>query len=181
MGTDKARLLWGDVPLLLRVIDRLAPLASSVVVAARPGQELPVGDYLRVDDRRPGEGPLAGLAQGLEAAGGGTSVPVAVAACDYPFAEPALYSALLAAAPGAAAVIPRLAGHAHPLAAVWRSDAAAACARCLARGARRVQAALDEVGAVELSVDDAEGFDPFRSLLNVNDPVALERALREAP
>ena len=176
MGEDKARLPWGEVPLLLHVIARLAPLAAGVVVSARPGQELPPGDYVRVDDRRPGEGPLAGLAEGLVVAGRGGTVPVAVAACDYPFADPALYAALLAAAPGAPAAIPILEGRSHPLAAVWRSDAAGACVRSLARGARRVQAVLDEIGAVEVTVDELEQLDPRRALLNVNDAHALARA-----
>lgn len=179
MGQDKARLPWGELPLLLHVIERLGSLAAGVVVSARPGQELPAGDYLRVDDRRPGEGPLAGLAEGLAVAGGGGTIPVAVAACDYPFVDPALYTALLAAAPGAAAAVPTLEGRSHPLLAVWRSDAAGACARSLARGARRVQSVLDEIGAVEVAMDGREDIDPRRALLNVNDAHALERARRE--
>jgi molybdenum cofactor guanylyltransferase len=178
MGRDKAALVWQGAPLLLRVIERLAPIASEVWVAARPGQALPTGPYRRVDDERPGEGPLAGLSRGLAAIDGeGAVSPVAVAACDYPYADPGLFAALVAAAPGAAAIVPLLDGRAHPLLAVWRSDLAAVCERALARGTRRVREVLGEVGVVELDARTLLGVAAERILLNVNDPLAMKRAL----
>lgn len=175
MGRDKAGLSWEGEPLLSRVIARLSPAADGVWVSARPGQELPPGTYRRVDDRRPGEGPLAGLAAGLAAIGG--SRAVAVAACDYPFAEPALFPALLRAAPDAAAVVPVLDGRSHPLMAIWRADAAEACERALARGARRVREVLEEIGTVEVPVTELGLAEPERALLNVNDRETLALAL----
>lgn len=176
MGRDKATLPWEGQPLLLRVIERLQPIATEIWVSARPGQELPSGAYRRIDDARPGDGPLAGLAQGL-AAIDPRAVPVAVAACDYPYAEPALFSALRAAAPEAAVALPLLDGRAHPLLAVWRSDVAAACEGALARGERRVREVLDEVEAFEIEAAELSGIDGGRVLLNVNDPAALRSAL----
>ncbi|CAN5865609.1 molybdenum cofactor guanylyltransferase [soil metagenome] len=188
MGRDKASLPWEGVPLLLRVLDRLVPIASEVWVAARPGQNLPPGDYRRIDDARPGDGPLAGLAQGLAAIdprGGGDptvgGVPVAVAACDYPYAEPALFRALRAAAPEAAVALALLDGRAHPLMGVWRSDVAASCARALERGARRVREVLEEVGAVEVDAAALSAIDLDRALLNVNDPSTLAGAMDRGP
>jgi molybdopterin-guanine dinucleotide biosynthesis protein A len=184
MGRDKATLPWEGTPLLLRVLDRLAPLASEIWVAARPGQDLPPGDYRRIDDARPGDGPLAGLAQGLAAidprANGdpeSNGAPVAVAACDYPHAEAGLFRALRAAAPDAAVALPLLDGRAHPLMAVWRSNVAPACARALERGARRVREVLEEVDAVEIEAAALPGIDLAKALLNVNDPSTLSRAL----
>lgn len=181
MGRDKASLLWHGTPLLLRVIERLAPVASGVWVAARPGQPLPAGAYSRVDDRRPGDGPLAGLAVGLATIDNGR-IPIAVAACDYPYVDPMLYLALRAAAPDAPVALPVHKGQRHPLLAVWRSDAAAACERALARGERRVRAALDEIGSVEVGADELPGLDLERVLLNVNDRESLPEATAgEAP
>ncbi|HJU85924.1 MAG TPA: molybdenum cofactor guanylyltransferase [Gemmatimonadota bacterium] len=178
MGRDKATLSWQGTPLLLRVIGRLAPIATEVWVAARPGQTLPPGEYRRVDDERPGEGPLAGLARGLAAiAGERNTAPVAVAACDYPHAEPALFPALLAAAPDAAAIVPLLDGRPHPLLAIWRSDLAPACDRALERGARRVREVLDDVGAVEIDARKLLGDAAERAFQNVNDADALRKAL----
>ncbi|HET9333222.1 MAG TPA: NTP transferase domain-containing protein [Gemmatimonadota bacterium] len=176
MGRDKAALAWRGEPLLSRVIARLSPVADGVWVSTRPGQELPPGPYRRVDDHRPGEGPLAGLAAGLAAIGG--SGQVAVAACDYPFADPALFPALRSAAPAAFAVVPVLDGRSHPLMALWRADAADACDRALDRGARRVQHVLDEIGGVEVPAAQLGLEDPERALLNVNDREALALALR---
>ena len=170
---------WEGTPLLLRVIERLAPIASGVWVAARPDQALPAGEYLRIDDAHPGAGPLAGLSRGLAAIAraGRAATSVAVAACDYPYADPALFPALVAAAPRAAAVVPLLDGRAHPLLAIWRSDLAAACEGALARGARRVKEVLDEVGAVEVDARGLMGDAAERTLQNVNDPEAARRAL----
>jgi molybdopterin-guanine dinucleotide biosynthesis protein A len=176
MGRDKAGLSWDGEPLLYRVIARLSPVADGVWVSARPAQELPPGPYRRVDDRRPGEGPLAGLAAGLAAIGG--SGAVAVAACDYPFADPALFPALRNAAPNAAAVVPVLDGRSHPLMAIWRADASATCERALARGARRVREVLEEIGGIEIPVTELGLVEPERSLLNVNDRETLALALR---
>ncbi|HET6361956.1 MAG TPA: molybdenum cofactor guanylyltransferase [Gemmatimonadota bacterium] len=176
MGRDKAGLVWEGTPLLLRVIERLAPIAAEVWVAARPGQALPTGEYHRVDDERPGEGPLAGLSRGLAAIGGASdTVPVAVAACDYPYADPALFPALLAASPDAAAIVPLLDGQAHPLLAVWSTDLATACERALAGGARRVREVLDEAGAVEVDARELLGDGAERVFQNINDPDAFER------
>ena len=179
MGRDKATMEWEGTPLLLRVIRRLAPVAAGVWVAARPGQALPPGEYRRVDDERPGEGPLAGLSRGLAAIGGASSDagPVAVAACDYPYADPRLFPALLAASPGAAAIVPLLDGRAHPLLAVWRSDLAPTCERALARGARRVREVLEEVGAAEVDARALLGDAAERAFQNVNDPDSMKRAL----
>jgi molybdopterin-guanine dinucleotide biosynthesis protein A len=182
MGRDKATLEWEGEPLLLRVIGRLAPIASSVWVAARPGQALPAGGYRRVEDERPGEGPLAGLSVGLAAiARERAAAPVAIAACDYPHADPALFPALLSVSPEAAAIVPVLDGRSHPLLAVWRSDLAAACERALARGARRVRDVLGEAGAVEVDAREILGNDAERALRNVNDPGTLNEALGESP
>ena len=177
MGRDKATLEWDGTPLLLRVVGRLAPIAAEVWVAARPGQALPAGAYRRVDDERPDEGPLAGLSRALAAIGREWEIaPVAVAACDYPHADPALFPALLAASPDAAAIVPVLDGRAHPLLAIWKSDLAPVCERALARGARRVREVLDEVGAVEIDARGLLGDAAERVLQNVNDPDALKEA-----
>ena len=175
MGRDKATLPWRGEPLLARVIARLSPVTDGIWVAAAAGQSLPPGSYRRVDDRRPGEGPLAGLATGLASIGG--SGQVAVAACDYPFADPALFPFLRDAGPHAAAVIPVYEGRRHPLMALWRADAAEACERALAEGRHRVSDALASLDTVEVALERHPEIDPALALLNVNDPETADRAL----
>ncbi len=180
LGTPKAWLAWGHAPLLLRILERLSPLADRAIVAARPGQALPTGRYERADDRLPGAGPLAALAAGLGlAADPDPAARVAVSACDYPFADPTLFVSLAAAAPDADVVLPRWREDVHPLQAVWRAGLAAACERELLAGTRRIR---DFLATIDCAVLDAENLtavvDPARSLLNLNDAADLARARR---
>ncbi|HUP20757.1 MAG TPA: molybdenum cofactor guanylyltransferase [Gemmatimonadota bacterium] len=178
LGGPKATLDWGGRPLLLHVLDRLAPLAERVVVAARPGQDLPPGGYERVDDALADAGPLAGLAAGLAAiAPLEPAALVAVAACDYPYADPRLFLALAAlAAATDDVVLPRHGGHAHPLQALWRARAGAACSAALDRGQRRIRSALESLSVRAVEAAELPGIDPDRALLNLNDPGDLDRA-----
>ncbi|MGH7588011.1 MAG: molybdenum cofactor guanylyltransferase [Gemmatimonadota bacterium] len=179
LGGPKAWLEWRGTPLLLHVLGRLDELADRApLVTAGHGMELPPGPYDRVDDAVPGTGPLGGLTAGLSALE--SSVPearVAVAACDGPFADPRLFRFLAARAPEADVVLPEHAGRLHPLAAVWRARAAAACRRALDRGERRVLAALDDLDHLIVpSVEFPSELDPDRVLLNLNDRSDLLRA-----
>jgi len=176
LDAPKAWIGFAGRPLLLHVLHRLASIATTrPIVVARPGQPLPSGAYRRVDDTEPGAGPLAGLAAGLAAVERPAS-RVAVSACDYPFADPTLFHALHAADPEADVVVPRAAGHLHPLQAVWRSDAGPVCAALLAEGERRVRFALARLTTRVVEARDLQGVDPDRALLNVNVPAELDRA-----
>ena len=179
LGGPKAWLDWCGRPLLLHVVERLAPLSGRplVVVTAR-GMDLPRGDYRRVEDVASGVGPLAGLAAGLGAvADVDAEIRVAVSACDCPFTEPRLFRFLASADDSADVVLPVLGSHLHPLSAIWRAGAAEACRRALERGERRVLAALEMlrprlVGAADFPA----GLDPERVLFNLNDRADLLRA-----
>jgi molybdopterin-guanine dinucleotide biosynthesis protein A len=176
LGGPKAWIDWQGQPLLLVLVHRLAVLGPLYVVA-RQGQQLPPAEYRRVDDRLTGAGPLAGLAAGLDAiASDRPAARIAVAACDYPFAEPELFRALAASDPLADLVLPRWGGHLHPLHGLWRARAGAICDALLAGGERRVQAAVDRLGGMIVDADRLTGLDPARSLLNVNDAATLARA-----
>lgn len=179
LGSPKAWIEIDDRPLLLRILDRLAPLADDRLVVARPDQPLPPGPYRRIDDVVPGAGPLAGLAAGLTALED-SSLRVAVSACDYPFTDPTLFRALRSIAPDADVVLPRGGGHLHPLQAVWRASAGAVCAALVHAGERRVRRALDRLRSHVLEPEAVTGVDVSRALLNVNVPDDLERARRLA-
>lgn len=176
LDAPKAWIDFAGRPLLLHVLDRLASVAPNrPIVVARPGQPLPSGTYRRVEDTEPGAGPLAGLAAGL-AAIDHPAERVAVSACDYPFADPALFRALHAADPAADVVVPRASGHLHPLQSVWRTDAGLVCAALLAEGERRVRFALERLTTRVIEARELQGIDPDRALLNVNVPAELELA-----
>ena len=177
LGGPKAWIPWDGRPLLVAVVERLASLApDSVWVAARAGQELPAGPFRRADDAIDDGGPLAGLAAGLGAiALAAPDARVAVAACDYPFADPALFLFLARKHPGADLVLPRSGGHLHPLHGIWRAKLAERCLDALSAGERRVRAVVDQ-GAVIVDERELEKIDARRALLNVNDLEDLDRA-----
>lgn len=187
LGSPKAWIDWDGEPLLARILRRLEPLApGEAVVAARPDQPLPETTARRVDDRRAGAGPLAGLAVALGdvAARLGPEVPVAVSACDHPFADPGLFRALGRLLGDADLVVPSHAGRLHVLQAIWRARMGIECERALADGERRVRTVLDRARVRIVELDQLTGaFDPGRALLNVNDSadLARARALEEGP
>lgn len=215
MGRPKAFLEVGGRGLLDRVLEagRWACSELVLVVGTDPG---PFAEALRrsgwapaeggpetrfrredaglrlLRDRRPGLGPVAGLEVGLRAAGRPLCF---AAACDLPFLDGAVVSALLerldgsgAAGPGAArATVPVAGGRRQPLAAAYTVGCAAAARRCVEAGTLSMDdflARLDEVRevpAAELALASAgPGTDPERVFLNVNRPEDLRTARRAA-
>jgi molybdopterin-guanine dinucleotide biosynthesis protein A len=181
MGRDKAWLELDGRPLLLHVIDRLAPVCGRILVVGAPDQRLPElpTSVTRVDDPPAlhGRGPLVGVRIGLEALAD-TGIELAyLSSCD----AAALTSAhvrfmleRLAAMPDADALVPRDDHGLHPLALALRVAPALARARSmLANDRRRLLewvADWPTIGADQLP-------DP-RVLAPCNDPKQW-RALRE--
>ena len=85
MGTDKAVLLFGGVPLLERAARAVLAAGLPVLVAGRdcpPDWQTPAVDF--VMDAVPGRGPLGGLEAALRRAG----MPILALACDMPLLGP---------------------------------------------------------------------------------------------
>jgi molybdopterin-guanine dinucleotide biosynthesis protein A len=179
LGMPKAWLGWDGQPLLLRILDRLTQLsAEPPIVVAHPGQELPHGDYQRVDDRITDCGPLAGMAAGLKAcAERYSSARIAVTGCDYPFAEAVLFETLAHMTPAAAVVLPRWRGRTHPLHAIWSADLWVECHRSVAAGQLAVQSLVQNTSHHVVDATEIDALaDPDRALLNLNDRADLKRA-----
>jgi molybdopterin-guanine dinucleotide biosynthesis protein A len=150
MGTDKAQMLFGSEPLVVRAVRTLAKACADVVVASGDGRRLDHLGVTQVADAIPGAGPLAGIAAGLEAAHHDL---VAVLAVDMPFASPAVFGLLAGLWRGEAAVIPVVGGGWEPLHGVWARSSAPLIAERLEVGDRavmRVLATLD----IRLACDD---------------------------
>ena len=224
MGSDKAFLRVGGREMLDRLLDVGRSACGACVLAVgdpdphgralgRYGWEetdAPGGpggadhrrfrrgdDALRlVTDRRPGLGPVAGLAAGLGAAPGPLCF---VAACDLPFLVPDVVTAALGeleelagGRPGAAArraVVPVVRDRRQPLAAAYTAGCSDAARRCLEAGELSMADLLDRleevrtVPASRLIGPDGPG-DPARAdriFTNVNRPEELEAARRAAP
>lgn len=166
MGRDKAWLPVDGQPALLRVLaaGRDAGLETSVVVGS-PGQPLPPlpAGATRVDDpaERAHEGPLSGLAVGLERLAARGVALACLAACDALWLGPAHVRFVLErlrAEPERDAVVPEEeeadGGRVlHPLCAAVRVAPASRAARALVEaGQRAARALLLELSALRVPV-----------------------------
>ncbi|WP_254534872.1 molybdenum cofactor guanylyltransferase [Halomarina litorea] len=132
---DKALARLDDKPLLMHVIEGLAPAVDGVVVNCRWEQLSSFRPVLRttsvdVDiafapDPVPDKGPVAGIAAGLRA----VSTPyVAVVAADMPFVDAEFFDDLFDLAAGRDGSVPHIDGHVQPMHAVYRTAAARSAA-----------------------------------------------------
>lgn len=134
MGRPKAWLDFGGVPLLQRIVNRLAPTFPEFVVVAAPGQDLPETGARVVADEEPGEGPVAGMVVGLKAV---TRPLVLVLACDVPFVSPGVGEFLVDGLRAHDVVVPEWEGRLHPLQAAYRASVQPTLAALFAAGHRR--------------------------------------------
>lgn len=168
MGRDKASLTWAGESLAVRAASLLAAVCEPVaLVGAWVGP--PVAGARVLPDRRPGEGPLAGLETALEAASGAA---VLLLACDLPAVDASLLARLARCGPrfGAAGPEARVAaagGRLQPLCALYSGSCAPIVRDALDRGERAVHRMLRAVRVTPVEAGDR--------LVNVNTPEDWER------
>ncbi|MBV9551858.1 MAG: molybdenum cofactor guanylyltransferase MobA [Alphaproteobacteria bacterium] len=178
-GGDKALRLLGGRPLLDRVIDRLRPQVSALVLNANgdPARFAAYGLPV-VADSTPGfAGPLAGVLAGLDwaAANRPDCRWVLSVATDAPFLPTDLVVRMVAqmAAEGADLACAASAGQAHPVIGLWPARLRDALRRALAEeGIRKVDVWTARYRLATVTFP-AEPFDPF---FNANRPEDIERA-----
>jgi molybdopterin-guanine dinucleotide biosynthesis protein A len=184
MGRPKAWLPFGGETLLERVVRRLRPAVGRLAVVGSRELVLPAlpSDVMQLVDQVEDEGPLEGIAVGLEALREHAAY-VYVTACDAPFVVPA-FARRLFELTGDDGAVPVTDGRAHPLTAVYATQAAGRVRALRTSGERRARSLVDtlrvrKVDAVELLAADAlRAADPeLRSLTNLNEPNDYEAAL----
>lgn len=175
MGVCKAELEFGGRPLLAHLVERMLARFPRAVVVAAPGQTLPPTAARRVDDDRPGEGPLAGMEVGLRE----ICLPLAcVVSCDLPFLNPAVAQHLLTLCDGYDAVVPEWEGRLQPLQAIYRTGIGPVLTGQLEAGRRRVTELLSQVRTRIVSAEELRPIDPDGwSFLNMNVPRDYQYAL----
>jgi molybdopterin-guanine dinucleotide biosynthesis protein A len=192
MGRDKAWLPFGERTLLEHVVERLAAVATPLVVVAAPEQALPpLPPAVRVvRDLREHEGPLVALALGLAALEARVDYAY-VSATDVALVSPPLVRRLALLAHGHDAAVPVTEGRRHPLHAVYATHLQVAAERLVAAGERRLLALAEHadtrfVAASELLADaEIARTDPeLVAFATVNTPEEyqslLERMIRGA-
>ena len=181
-GGDKCLRMLGGRPILARIIERLEPQVSAMVVNANgePSRFEGFGLPVVADSIAGFAGPLAGIHAGLkwvEANRPGIRLAVTVAT-DTPFFPGDLVRRFLGAAEGEPALLVARSGEGvHPVIGLWPVALAPALEDALRRGMRKVGAWTESHGAGEVPFPDVEvagrTIDPF---FNINEPGQLAEA-----
>lgn len=179
-GNDKLMASYRGMPLLHHAILRVREVCTEVVVVLAPEAPepaIPVGANVRfVHDAREGEGPLAGLLAGLEAASAELAI---VAGGDMPDLSTAVLLEMLRVAGEAPvdAVTLEDGDRLRPLPSVLRVAEAGAVARgLLDAGERRLRALIEMLGVVTVGEPVWTRLDPDRrTLFDVDEPGHLGR------
>ncbi len=178
-GRKPMRVLLGR-PLIMHVVDRLAPQVDRMWISAREGAEdvrdlaLPV-----VTDEGPSVGPLSGLIAGLTAAVASGFRTVAVCPCDVPFLPRDLVARLAPVlnASHAPGIIVSAADTVHPTIGLWRVSTLAGLAEARRQGLLALKPFCRQSGVLEARAEE-HGWRPG-AFLNINllsDITIAERA-----
>ena len=136
MGRDKALLPIGDRPMIEQIVRQLAPHFEEILISAGDSVAYEFVGRRVVRDRRPGCGPLMGIATALAASQHEVNL---VVPCDVPSVSLDLVGRLLRAARGADGAVPCSEdGDPEPLFAVYCRTILPAAEAALERGERRI-------------------------------------------
>lgn len=162
-GGEKAVAVLAGRPLLMWAVRRLQRSCSAVAVNTRPDTEAAVlaqAEGLPILHDAPGDaaGPLAGVKAGLTWASSLGASAVAVSPCDVPLLPDDLFTRLISAADGGAALAETSDGR-QPLCAVWPVSALAKVSAALAGGAHPpTWLMLENIGAKAVHFQSSESF-----------------------
>ncbi len=165
-GVDKGLVALRDRTLVERVLERLRPQVSAIVISANRNidryRALGYPVVLDADDGlEPFPGPLAGILAGLRAA---PTPWLAVAPCDAPFLPANLVAHLADALAGSRAAVAYVGDTIEPMFCLLHADLADDLAASLAHGERRAEVWLRGAGAVPAVFPLAENFANLNTL-----------------
>jgi molybdopterin-guanine dinucleotide biosynthesis protein A len=175
MGTDKASLDWGGLPLGVAVADRLAGWFDEVIVSADHPGPFAGGPYRVVPDPVPGVGALGGLHGALSGAG---NEWLFLTACDMPYLQEALIRRLWEMRSGWDAVVPVQEKGKEPLCAFYSRACLAPAAQAIAAGERQIGSFLTGIRLRAVLPSEWMEADPEgRSFRNLNTMEAYRAAV----
>lgn len=176
MGREKALIEIHGIPMAARLADLLAFVTDEILISSDNRAALEQFGHPVVPDLFPGQGPLAGLHAALKH----TRRPLMLLlACDLPRLHGDLLRALLAAAHGFDAVVPRTSdGRAHPLCALYRRTCAGPAEERLVRGENKMIAFLEDPALRVCWLSPKAGSFHDEDLVNLNSPKDLEEFIK---
>ncbi|MDO4590762.1 MAG: molybdopterin-guanine dinucleotide biosynthesis protein B [Slackia sp.] len=186
MGRSKATVPFLGAPLLVRIVERVAPVADELVITTNEPDQLGFLDDIAVscplrlvEDAYEERGALRGLATAFEAA---SNPLVAIVACDMIFASPSLivHEAHALHQGGFDAMVPHNKFGFEPFHAVYRAQACLPAARdAIARGRVRARDFFDDVRVGMFERDALMAVVPEGGcFINANTPDELARIER---
>jgi molybdenum cofactor guanylyltransferase len=186
MGTAKAALDFGGLPIILRLVVELGRVADDVIVVAAPkesepycieqvlARRLPAITLLR--DRAAFAGPVDALSDGLRTA---RHDVVFACSCDLPLLRADVALGLCAMLSRHDAAIPQIQGRLQPLCAAYHQRCSRVLAEMSAQGERRLSAVVTKLDVRRVAESELRPIDPkLTSFLNVNTPEDYSRALQ---
>lgn len=185
MGRSKATVPFLGRPLIERIVGRVAPIATEILITTNEPENLgfleqvPAAPKIRlVRDLKDYRGSLTGLYTALSLA---SCDYLAVCACDMIFVCPELICAefaLLAADPTLDAVVPRTDFGFEPFHGVYRRRSCLARLEvALAGGAKSMRAFLESVERRDFTIAEVSRVVPQgRCFINANTPAELAKA-----
>ena len=174
MGRDKAALPFGEETMLSHLVHTYQPYFDVTAVSLNTPGRFDTAGAMEVVDRRPGEGPMAGL----EAAFLDTGADVIfLTGTDLPFGDPALARHLVESLGTHDICLIRSDKGPEPLFAVYSSRCLSAIRKSLEEGRRSMYGVIHQMDTLELPAESLPQFDIARILSNVNDPEEYAKAL----
>ena len=178
LGRPKATEIIGGKSIVERVIERLSPLASQMlIVTGIERTDLPgTADAEFLTDLYPGYGPLGGIYTGLAASRASHSI---VVACDMPFLNTKLLGYMIEQAGDFDAVVPRLdGGMIEPLHAVYSRKCLEPIKERLESNQLSVNSFIRALRVRYIEQAESQRLDPkLLSFFNINYQADLERAI----
>ncbi len=177
LGQDKVMMTMAGQSLMQRVIARLAPLSSEVIVALSQRVENPALHFAEVKvvfDLYPGKGALGGIYTGLISS---VSFHNFVVACDMPFLNVELLRYMSQLSPGFDVVVPSVGSNVEPLHAIYAKSCLEPIAELLRQGDLQISNLFNSVKVRYVGQSEIDKFDPEHlSFFNVNTKADLEKA-----
>ncbi|HPF85171.1 Molybdenum cofactor guanylyltransferase [bioreactor metagenome] len=163
MGGEKLFLEVNSTPLVLKVLRKVSRFSGEILLSVAPRQTPYVSGMLSgiisqyglrlVEDRHEGDGPLAGILEGLKQASLGWSF---VCGCDMPWiSEPVVRTLWRRGEEDADVIVPRIGGYFEPLHAFYGRGCIPAIERAVRSGERKITSFYD---LVKVSAVDDEHF-----------------------
>lgn len=174
MGRDKAALPFGEETMLSHLVGLYRPFFDLTAVSLNTAGRFDTCGALEVVDRRPGEGPMAGLEAAFLDTGADA---IFLTGTDLPLGDPNLAAHLLTLLDGHDVCLIRSERGVEPLFAVYSSACLPAVRKALDEGRRSMFHMLEKVNTLELTPDQLPQFDVERILTNVNDPQEYARVM----